>query len=99
MNDLQRRLARPVSSARILLSSTSMYAIPPDVRSDETPRVTGLVCPDCGGSLEVQAEGHARRLSFACRVGHRFALGELLVAKEEQLEEKLWAAAAALDEL
>ena len=75
-----------------------MYALPPDV-SPGKPQVTGLPCPECSGVLEVRAEGRHTLLFFECRVGHTYDVVELLVAKEDMLEQKLWAAATALSEL
>lgn len=75
-----------------------MYALPPGVSRDES-RVTGLPCPECWGMLGVRAHGHHASLFFECRVGHTFDLPELLAAKEDGLEQKLWAAATALTEL
>jgi len=78
-----------------------MRALPPDLTGDAVERFTGLICPDCGGNLVVVVLGepHETLLHFRCRVGHAFSLIELLAAKEEQLEAKLWAAVFAFDEL
>jgi len=54
---------------------------------------------DCAGSLEVERRGHKGHLHFACRIGHAYAVAELLAAKEQRLEERLWTAVVALDEL
>jgi hypothetical protein len=75
-----------------------MYALPPEVTPGEL-HVTGLPCPDCSGVLGVRAQGAHASLVFECRVGHTYDLPELLSAKEEVLERKLWAAATALVEL
>jgi hypothetical protein len=75
-----------------------MYALPPNVTPGEL-HVTGLPCPDCSGVLGVRALGAHASLVFECRVGHTYDLPELLTAKEEVLERKLWAAATALVEL
>jgi len=56
-------------------------------------------CPDCCGSLGVETEGKRADLVFECRVGHRYSMEELLVAKEERLHERLWTVYTALTEL
>jgi two-component system chemotaxis response regulator CheB len=78
-----------------------MRALPADLIGDAVERFTGLMCPDCGGNLVVVllGEPHETLLHFRCRVGHAFSLIELLAAKEEQLEAKLWATVFAFDEL
>ena len=63
------------------------------------PALTGVACPDCGGSLTVRAEGDGGYLSFRCRIGHAFALESLLAAKEEAVERCLWVAVTRLEEL
>jgi hypothetical protein len=76
-----------------------MYALPRDLEGWRERRVSGLSCPDCEGVLEVSIEGRASTLQFACRIGHTFSLGELVGAKEERLESRLWTAYTALEEL
>jgi len=78
-----------------------MRALPADLTGDAVERFTGLICPDCGGNLVVALLGEADEalLHFRCRVGHALSLTELLTAKEERLEAKLWAAVFAFDEL
>lgn len=66
---------------------------------DGTQHVTGVSCPDCGGVLKVYSEGRDATLIFECRIGHTFDTPELLVGKEERLEEHLWAASTLLEEL
>jgi two-component system chemotaxis response regulator CheB len=73
-------------------------AIPTNVPPDGRDHLTSLACPDCAGTLVVQRQGCCE-LSFRCRVGHVFALPELLAGKERRLELHLWSTAAALDEL
>jgi hypothetical protein len=75
-----------------------MYALPPTLTPGEL-QVTGVQCPGCAGVLGVRAEGRHDLLLFECRVGHTYDLLELLAAKEETLEKKLWAATTALSEL
>jgi hypothetical protein len=75
-----------------------MYALPPNLSNGDGPRVTGITCPECAGSLEVVREGHGA-LRFICRVGHAVSVDELLAGKEEKIENDLWAAIRALEEL
>ncbi len=64
---------------------------------DGAPRVAALACPDCGGTLTVREMGGG--LHFVCRIGHSYGLSEVLGAKEERLEDRLWTAVTAVDEL
>src|SRR5262245_25783696 len=75
-----------------------MRALPRTIE-DDVPQVTGIACPDCCGVLAVRAEGHERNLSFLCRIGHTYDVTELLSAKEETLEERLWSAVTGFEEL
>ena len=76
-----------------------MEAFPRDISPSAGERHTGLVCPDCGGALAVRAEPPSNRLIFRCRVGHVYAAADMLVLKEERLEECLWTAVYASEEL
>lgn len=42
---------------------------------------------------------HRALVTFVCRIGHVYSAAELLAAKEEVLERRLWDAYSALDEL
>jgi two-component system chemotaxis response regulator CheB len=55
-------------------------------------------CPECSGvvSLRFEAGKHHR---FRCQVGHVFAVDDLIAAKEERLEARLWTALRSLHEL
>ena len=75
-----------------------MYAVPPDLFEADGPRVTGVTCPECSGTLEVVREGHGN-LRFICRVGHTQSIDELLIGKEDKIENDLWATVRALEEL
>jgi hypothetical protein len=75
-----------------------MYALPPRVEGGDL-RITGISCPDCCGSLGVRAEGRDGFLVFECRIHHTYDVAEVLAAKEERLEERLWSAVVALEEL
>ena len=76
-----------------------VYAIPPRLEVAPEPQLTGVSCPDCGGSLSVEPEGKRADLVFKCRVGHTYSVTELLVAKEERLHARLWTAYTAMMEL
>jgi len=75
-----------------------MEALPSDLALHPGEHLTGLICPDCGGNLVVVIlrESH---LHFRCRVGHAYALIELLAAKEERLEAALWKAVYCFEEM
>jgi two-component system chemotaxis response regulator CheB len=75
-----------------------MDALPPDLGPSET-RTTGLTCPECPGVLEMSVLGDGGALHFRCRIGHTYAFGELVAAKEELIERWLWSAVTAFDEL
>jgi len=75
-----------------------MYALPPRIQGSDVG-VTGVGCPDCNGVLGVRAEGRDGFLVFVCRIEHTYDLAELLAAKEEHLEERLWSAVVGLEEL
>jgi hypothetical protein len=79
-----------------------MQAIPPAINNETAPsesQVSGLVCPDCPGVLTVEPQGHKGHLHFTGRIGHAFALPEVLLAKEQAIEERLWATVLALEEM
>ena len=60
--------------------------------SDEAGRtLVPLSCPDCGGVLSETREGPQGLPFFVCQIEHRFTASSLFVAKEEKLEETLWA--------
>jgi hypothetical protein len=75
-----------------------MFALPSDIGTGK-PQVTALVCPDCPGTLTVETRGYKGHLHFACRIGHTFAVPDLLAAKEQRIEERLWGAVLALEEM
>lgn len=61
--------------------------------------LTDLGCPDCRGVLAIREVGKQGHLAFSCRVGHGFSGESLLRAKEEQLEDALWCAVEAYEEV
>ena len=58
-----------------------------------------LVCPDCGGSISVRAEGDVGYLVFFCQVGHTYSSASLIAGKEERLEQVLWSTVYLIEEL
>ena len=78
--------ARPVRSV-----------LPASIPEDGEEQFTGIVCPDCSGVLVIRT--HRTLVTFVCRIGHVYSPTELLAAKEEVLERRLWTAYSALDEL
>jgi two-component system chemotaxis response regulator CheB len=61
--------------------------------------VTGIGCPDCPGALTVSLQGSRGFLHFQCRIGHAYSLEEVLQAKEAKIEDRLWAAVLAAEEM
>jgi two-component system, chemotaxis family, protein-glutamate methylesterase/glutaminase len=76
-----------------------MDALPDVITSEAGELPTRLSCPDCSGVLTVHAEGARHHLVLTCRVGHQFSVTDLLIAKEERLEDRLWASLHGLQEL
>ena len=74
-----------------------MHAFPKNLSGEEQP--SGLTCPECLGVLGVREEGPRRTLHFRCRTGHAYAAEEVLVGKEDRVENLLWMSLTALDEL
>ncbi len=64
--------------------------------SESEDRPTGLSCPDCFGVLSARIQGD---LQFRCRIGHAYSLDEVIKRKEHLIEQYLWSAVTALDEL
>src|SRR5262245_11320141 len=78
---------------------TMIPALPllPPLPPDGERRLTGLACPDCAGSLLVRVDH--KQVTFFCWIGHEYSLGEMLAAKEEALEKRLWVAYSSLEEI
>ena len=75
-------------------------ADPPDLNAavqNATPdKPSGLICPECGGSLwEALEDGVAQ---YRCHVGHILSLESMLQAQGEALESALWNAVRSLNE-
>ena len=83
---------RPEPAARPVRS-----ILPPSLPEDGEEQFTSIVCPDCAGVLVIRT--HRTLVTFVCRIGHVYSPTELLAAKEEILEGRLWTAYSALDEL
>lgn len=49
---------------------------------------SGLVCPECGGSLWQVDSAQVKR--YQCHVGHAFVLESLLKQQSEEIERHLW---------
>jgi two-component system, chemotaxis family, protein-glutamate methylesterase/glutaminase len=74
-----------------------MDSLPGILPSDGNDEFTGLVCPDCRGSLTVRI--HRRLAMFTCRVGHAYSAEELVAGKEAALESRMWEAVYAFEEM
>jgi len=62
-----------------------MEPFPPELRPSDGEQRSGLICPDCGGSISVRAQGRGL-LIFECRVGHLYTTEEMLIGKEAHIE-------------
>jgi two-component system, chemotaxis family, protein-glutamate methylesterase/glutaminase len=69
----------------------SRFAISVDVEKLGTP--TGYTCPNCKGALMAVREDNYR-----CRVGHAWTTAALLLARDDELEDAVWAAMRILKE-
>lgn len=77
-----------------------MRALPDDMQTSMDEQLTGLVCPDCAGAISIGVLGGGQSfLRFACRIGHSYSTVELLAAKEQRLEERMWSVIHAYEEL
>src|SRR5262245_41443244 len=73
------------------------FRLLPPLPPDGEHRLTGLGCPDCAGSLFVRV--HKKLVTFFCWIGHEYSLGEVLAAKEDMTERRLWVAYSSLAEM
>lgn len=76
-----------------------MPVIPPDLDAEAGNQPSELSCPACPGVLRVRVEGARGYLEFTCRIGHRFSAHETFVAKEQSVEDRLWAAVLGFEEI
>ena len=74
-----------------------MKSLPDELPGDGDEAFTGLICPGCAGNIVVHVQ--QRHVTFRCRVGHAYSVVELLTAKETVLEERMWSAVFAYEEL
>jgi two-component system chemotaxis response regulator CheB len=74
-----------------------MDALPTNMPADGVEIFTGVVCPDCRGSVTVRI--HGSHAVFTCRVGHSYSADEMIGGKEGALEVRLWEAVYAFEEL
>jgi two-component system, chemotaxis family, protein-glutamate methylesterase/glutaminase len=74
-----------------------MMSLPDPLPVDGVDALTGVACPDCAGTLFVRLRKDFA--AFGCRIGHMYSLPELLAAKEDILERRLWIAFSSLSEL
>jgi two-component system chemotaxis response regulator CheB len=63
---------------------------------DHEGTVTGLTCPECGGSLWIKSE--PGDMTFHCRIGHALSPDSLFEVQAENVEGSLWAGVRALEE-
>src|SRR5262249_51464189 len=90
------RIARSRGRSR---KESFMRALPSSSPEIPDELITGLSCPECFGVLPVRTEGNCGVLHFRCRIGHAYAVGEVIGGKERAIETHMWAAVTALDEL
>ena len=74
-----------------------LFSLPDKLPSDGGEAQTGIACPDCSGTLVLFMR--KTFAAFRCRVGHAYSLPEVLAAKEELLERRLWEVVASMEEL
>ena len=76
-----------------------MPTFPAHLGSSDGEQRTDLICPNCGGAIRVRAEGSRGALAFECMVGHLYTLDAFLMGKEEHIEDAMWAALYAYQEM
>ena len=74
-----------------------LFSIPDERPADGIEAQTGIACPDCSGTLVVFFR--KTFAAFRCRIGHSYSLPEVLSAKEEMIERRLWEVVASMEEL
>src|SRR5262249_31732778 len=76
---------------------SAMDSLPEKLPRNDAEAFTGLVCPDCSGNVVVRIQ--ERHVALACRIGRAYSIEELVGRKEAALEERMWAAVFAFEEL
>jgi two-component system chemotaxis response regulator CheB len=66
------------------------------VSADGQPKLVGVACPECSGSLTIERQGSLVKLQ--CRVGHVYSPQSFLAEYADTLERTLWAAVRLLEE-
>ena len=74
-----------------------LFSLPDELPPDGVEAQTGIACPDCSGTLVLFMR--KTFAAFRCRVGHADSLPEVLAAKEEMLERRLWETVSSMEEL
>lgn len=102
---LSRLVAKPVNPKKIPPASkdmemeADMAELKPEVmQNEERPgKPSVFACPDCSGVLWEFDELNMMR--FRCRTGHAFSAESLLAQQSESMEEAMWSALRALEEI
>ena len=81
----------------IAMSGAVHMRILPFLDPDRKQQQTGLGCPACPGTLAIS--GDTTHVRFRCLVGHVYSLRDLIEAKEERVEERLWSLVTSYREL
>ena len=88
---------RRYSSDEPVLISPEIYIEKLDENDEK--KITGVSCIECPGVVQVQMLGKKRHMRFTCRIGHVYSAHEFVAGKEGKLEEHLWAAVLAMEEM
>ena len=48
-------------------------------------------CPDCSGVISLDRDARTGHLRYVCQIGHVYSVEEVAVAKEDQIENAMWA--------
>jgi len=67
------------------------------VHQDPPSRLTGYICPQCGGALSQRTDGDGSG-AYRCRIGHAFTAAEVWIEHCAMRNRALGAAARALAE-
>src|SRR5688572_26693760 len=108
IGDLLGRLVREEAAAERELAEPERVQLEREIRIAEEHdgleqnimrfgELSPFTCPECHGVLTALREGATER--YRCHTGHAFSRDALLAFTGEQLEERLWDAVRALDEM